>query len=79
MKTIICTIFYETIIYVNDENYNIIYAFHPKSGIIYDYKKAKNAFDISKYQNFKKTIDVRFHYTGKNTIPDRIEVMYPKN
>ena len=68
----------DTIIYVNNENYDIIYAFHPFQGFIYDYKKIKKEFDISKYQNFKKVINLRFHYFSKNTSPDKIEVMYPK-
>ena len=68
----------ETIIYVNDENYNIIYAFHPTLGFLYNYKKQKQPFDISAYQNFKKVINLRFHYISKNISPDKIEVMYPK-
>jgi hypothetical protein len=69
----------ETIIYVNDENFNIIYAFHPNNGIVYDYKKQKKQFDVSTYRNFKKIINLRFHYISKNISPDKIEVMYPKN
>jgi hypothetical protein len=68
----------ETIIYVNDENYNIIYAFHPIDGFVYDHKKQKQPFDISPYNNFKKIINIRFHYISKNISPDKIEVMYPK-
>ena len=68
----------ETIIYVNNENYDIIYAFHPSQGFIYDYKKSKQPFDISKYHNFKKVTNLRFHYISKNISPDKIEVMYPK-
>ncbi len=69
---------YDTIIYVNDDNYNIIYAIHPTNGVIFDHKKDKKQIDISKYQNFKKIINLRFHYFSKNPAPDRIEVMYPK-
>ncbi len=68
----------ETIVYVNDENYNIIYAFHPNQGIIYDHKKQKKQFDISTYRNFKKIVNIRFHYISKNISPDKIEAMYPK-
>lgn len=68
----------ETIIYVNDENYNIIYAFHPTQGIVYDHTESKTVFDTSKYRNFKKIIDLRFHYISKNISPDKIEAMYPK-
>src|SRR5690554_521561 len=51
---------YETIIYVNDENYNIIYVFHPYEGIVYDHKKQRKPFDTGKYHNFKKIINLRF-------------------
>lgn len=68
----------DTIIYVNDENYNIIYAFHPVYGIVFDHKKQKQPFDISKYHNFKKIINIRFHYISKNIFPDKMEAMYPK-
>lgn len=68
----------ETIIYVNDENFSIIYVFHPKNGIVYDFKKQKTPFDIGKYQKFKKNINLRFQYLSKNISPDKIETMYPK-
>ncbi|XWV24865.1 putative early transcription factor [Tupanvirus deep ocean] len=68
----------ETIIYVNDENYSIIYAFHPNNGLVYDFRKQKQTFDISVHKNFKKVINLRFHYISKNISPDKIEVMYPK-
>ncbi|AYV85120.1 MAG: hypothetical protein Satyrvirus4_17 [Satyrvirus sp.] len=69
----------ETVIYVNDENYNIIYALHPTDGFVYDHKKDKKNFDTSKYQKIKKNINLRFHYISKNIFPDKIEVMYPKS
>ena len=68
----------ECIIYVNDENNNIIYAFHPSQGIIYDYNKVKNEFNIGKYHSYKKILNIRFIYTSKNIFPNKIEVMYPK-
>nr|URM62160.1 B family DNA polymerase [Mimivirus sp.] len=51
---------YETIIYIHDVSYNIIYAIHPKNGVIYDYKKNKQSFDSSKYQNYKKYLILDF-------------------
>jgi len=69
---------YETIIYVNDENYNIIYAFHPIDGFIYNYQNDALPFDTSTYYGYKKITNLRFHYTSKNISPDRIEAMYPK-
>ena len=68
----------ETIIYVNDDNYKIIYAFHPTKGFIYDYQKQKGQFDTSSYLNYKKIINLKFHYLTKNISPDKIEVMYTK-
>ncbi|AVL93900.1 putative early transcription factor large subunit [Megavirus vitis] len=69
---------YETIIYIHDVSYNIIYAIHPKNGVIYDYKKNKQSFDSSKYQNYKKILDIRFHYISKNIYPDKIDALYLK-
>lgn len=74
----VLSIINETIIYVNDENYNIIYVLHPTNGIVYDHRKARTSFDTSKYRNFKKIVDLRFHYISKNISPDKIEAMYPK-
>ena len=62
----------ETIVYINDENYNIIYAFHP------NYTKQKKIIDTSIHKKFKKVINLRFHYNSKNISPYKIEVMYPK-
>ena len=70
---------YNTIIYVNNDNYNIIYVFHPKEGLIYDYKKNKEQFNQNDYINNKNYINIRFHYISKNIYPDKVEVMYPKN
>lgn len=69
---------YDTVIYVNNENLNVIYAFHPVQGFVYDYKIATEPFDISLYHSFKKIINLRFFYISKNIYPDIIEVMYPK-
>ncbi|AGF85236.1 hypothetical protein QJ854_gp546 [Moumouvirus goulette] len=69
---------YETIIYVYDVNYTIIYALHPKNGVIYDYNKNNQPFDNSKYQNYKKVLDIRFHYISKNVYPDKIDALYLK-
>ena len=67
----------ETIIYVYDENYTIIYAFHPSDGIVFDAKRDKTVFDAKIYRKFKKIINLRFHYISKNISPDKIEVLYP--
>lgn len=67
-----------TVIYVNNDNNDIIYAFHPTHGFVYDHKKHDKKFDISKYINFKKILNLRFSYYSKNSTPDKIEVMYPK-
>ena len=69
---------YQMIIYVNDDNYNVIYAFHPSKGIVYDYKENTKPFDVSKYANIKQIINLRFHYISKNIFPSRIEVMNQK-
>lgn len=69
----------ETIIYVYDENYVIIFAFHPIQGIVYDFNKTKIYFDATKYKNYKKIIHLRFHYISKNIQPDEIEALYPKD
>ena len=70
---------YNTIVYVNNDNYNIIYVFHPKEGLVYDYKKNKKQFNQNEYMNNKNYINIRFHYISKNIYPDKIEVMYPKS
>lgn len=71
---------YETLIYVYNENYDIIYAIHPVDGIIYDHNlKTKTRFDVRPYKKYKKTIDILFRYISKNIYPDIIEAMYPLN
>ena len=69
----------ETIIYIRDENYNIIYVFHPTLGFVYDYQTESKAFAMGQYKSFKKSITIRFIYFTKNISPDKIEVMYPKD
>lgn len=69
---------YDCIVYINDENYDIIFVIHPKDGIVYDSNKNNKIFDTSHYQNFKKMINLRFWFVSKNIIPDKIEVMYLK-
>ncbi|QTF49239.1 putative early transcription factor large subunit [Acanthamoeba polyphaga mimivirus] len=74
----ILSILYETIIYVNDEYFNVIYVLHPTQGIVYDYKKSKNKFTNEKYQSYKKVIDIRFRYSSNSNYPDYIDALYPK-
>ena len=67
----------DTVIYIYDDNNNIIYAMHPYDGFIYDYKKTPKPFDPTKYRKFKKIIQLRFFYFTKSTIPNNIEAIYP--
>ena len=69
---------YETIIYVYDEYYNIVYVLHPTQGIVYDYKKSKDKFSHDKYQNYKKIVNMRFRYQSDSNYPDNIDALYPK-
>ena len=78
IETCILSKIYDTVIYINNENYDIIYVIHPKDDIVYDYHKNNKTFDTSKYKNFKKIINLRFWITQKNVVPDKIEVMYLK-
>lgn len=64
-------------IYVYNENYNVIYVFHPTQGFIYDHNKTQSSFDKSQFKS-KRTIYLRFLYITKNIFPDRIECLYPK-
>lgn len=68
---------YESIIYINDDNFNIIYAIHPSQGVIFDHTENYD-FDISKYTNFAKVVNLRYQYSSRNIFPDRVEAMYPK-
>ncbi|AEJ34565.1 hypothetical protein MIMI_R327b [Acanthamoeba polyphaga mimivirus] len=52
----ILSILYETIIYVNDEYFNVIYVLHPTQGIVYDYKKSKNKFTNENTNLIKKLL-----------------------
>lgn len=68
----------DTIIYIYDENYKIIYVFHPVDNFVYNYKKTEHPFDMQKYQNYKKNVNLKFQYLSKNIYPDKIEALYPK-
>lgn len=66
----------ETIIYVNDDNYNIVLALHPSRGVEYDRSRTNKQFNPSANSKYKKIINLRFRYTSRNAIPDVIEVLY---
>src|ERR1700733_5377236 len=70
---------YECVIYIYDDNDQIIYVFHPIDGVAYDYKKTTQQFDAIKYNFFKKNINLKFYYMSKNIYPNKIEVLYSKN
>lgn len=74
----VLSILYSVLIYVYNENYDIIYVFHPTDGFVYNHTKNKSPFDTSKYYKYKKTINMLFKYISKNVYPDIIEAMYPK-
>lgn len=69
---------YDTVIYVYNDSYNIIYVIHPYDGIVYDFRKQNKPFNTSTYAKFKKNIYLKFIYISKNIYPDRIEAMYSK-
>ena len=75
----VLSMIYSVLIYVYDENYNIIYVFHPLDGFVYNYKKSTEIkFDTSKYYGFEKILSILFNYASKNIFPDIIEVLYMK-
>jgi hypothetical protein len=62
---------YNVIISVYDENYNFIFAFHPVHGHV------KHLAEISTKEKLLKNINFRFTYSGKDIIPEKIDVLYP--
>lgn len=74
----VLSILYGVLIYIYNENYDVIYVFHPIDGFIYNYTENKTPFDMSKYYKYKKNISMLFKYISKNVYPDVIESMYPK-
>ena len=68
---------YETLIYIYDDNMQIIYMIHPIDGIAYDHKINKK-LDNSKYTSYAKIINFKFYYLTKNIYPDRIECIHFK-
>lgn len=70
---------YDTLIYIYNEDYDIIYGIHPATGIFYDRSKNKQPIDLNKYKTYPQIVYLQFNYFSGNIHPDRIAVMYPRN
>jgi len=69
---------YNIVMFIHDENYEIIYIIHPTLGVAFD--KRKGTGTVQTYGSFKKKISLRFQYASKSDpIPISIEVLYPKD
>ena len=68
---------YDTMVYVYNDVREIIYIMHPKLGVIFDHTKDKKIND-QEFQNFKKIIHLEFSHISPSTIPNTINVLYPK-
>ena len=68
----------QVMIYVYDDNYKIIYVFHPKKNLVYDKFKLDSEFDNSKFASFKEKIHLQFTYSSGNLSPTKINSLYPR-
>lgn len=69
---------YDVMIYVYDENFQIVYVFHPQNGLVYNRLKKIGLENLEKYSNTGRVVNLRFHYISKNIFPDRVDALYPK-
>jgi hypothetical protein len=63
----------DCVIYVYDDNYELLFGFHPTSGMFYDKTKNK-AKHIKPY---KRTINLQFAYNTSD-VPEKISVLFAK-
>lgn len=69
----------ETMIYVHDENLDVVYVFHPIDGIVLDIRNDGKKNSLNEFDNFKKKVHLQFYYVSENIYPDKIEALYLKD
>lgn len=78
LETLALSSINQTVIYINDNNYNVVMVFRPNKGLVYDRRQEKREFNINSDSKYKKVINLFFGYQSKSLIPVKIDVMYPR-
>jgi len=74
----ILTKLFNTVTYIYDNDYTIIYVFAPNKGLIYDKNVNDKPYKHDSSIKLNDIIHLKYSYITQNKYPDKVDVIYPK-